>query len=51
MVLAVTKVGFEEQEYVLVEGENTTVCVTFDRKLEKSILVDYTLASILGEHT
>lgn len=40
---AVTKLGFEELEYTVVEGENTTVCVTFDRKLEKEIRVYYFL--------
>lgn len=35
--------GFEEREYTLVEGENTYVCITFDKKLEKEIVVKYFL--------
>ena len=36
--------GFEQKDYTLVEGKNTTVCVTIDRNLEKEIVVKYFLA-------
>ena len=48
---AVTKVGFEMKEYILVEGDTSSVCVTYNKVLEKSISVNYTLmnAMVAGE--
>ncbi len=34
-------------EYTQFEGENSSVCITFDKTLEKSISVNYTLANIM----
>ena len=42
----VAEVGFKEPEYRLVEGENTTVCVTLEGTLEKSVMVNYTLIDV-----
>ena len=45
---AATKVGFELAEYeVSGEGVPTLVCLTFDRKLERSINVRYTLEALI----
>lgn len=35
--------GFEDLEYSLMEGENTLVCVTFDKDLERAITLEYSL--------
>ncbi len=48
ILCAVVKVGFEEKNYTLVEGENSTICLTFDKKLEKSITVYSTLMTVSG---
>ena len=41
--------GFEQLEYTLVEGELTTVCVTFDQNLEKKISLVYLLQNSTGK--
>lgn len=50
---AVTKVGFQDLEVELVEGGDTYINLTFDRTLEKPILVSYSLTDIAdsGEAT
>ena len=40
-----TKVGFEELVYKLEEGGFTTIGITFDMKLEKSININYLIES------
>ena len=42
----VAEVGFKEPDYRLVEGEDTTVCVTIEGTLEKSVMVNYTLTDV-----
>ena len=41
-----TKVGFESPTYTISEGSSATVCLTLDRKLEKSISLNYTLEAL-----
>ena len=40
---AVTEVGYEMTDYVLNEDSISTLCVTFNKVLEKSISVEYNL--------
>ena len=44
---AAAKVGFEDLEYTLVDGEIMNVCFTIDMDLEKSLAIDYSLNSIV----
>ena len=46
LLMLVTKVGFESPTYTISEGSSTSVCLTFDRKLEKSISLNYTLEAL-----
>lgn len=48
----VAKVGFEDLDYQLVEGQMTSVCIAFEGTLEKPIFVNYTFTdmTIFGKH-
>lgn len=46
LLLAVAKVGFEDQTYTIQEGVDMEVCVTFDKKLEKYLSIEYFLNNI-----
>ena len=47
LTLPVTNVGFESPTYAINEGNTTSVCLTLDRKLEKSISLNYTLEAVM----
>ena len=44
-----TKVGFEQALYTQSEGETTMLCVTVDRILERSLLVNFQSAALKQE--
>lgn len=35
------------RNYVMVEGEAASVCITYDKTLEKSIAVKYSMADVM----
>ena len=47
LTLPVTNVGFESPTYTINEGNTTSVCLTLDRKLEKSISLNYALEAVM----
>lgn len=48
MLHAVAKVGLEMQNYVLMEGNLSTVCVVHSGTLEKPISTNYSLTYTMG---
>ena len=46
-----TKVGFEQALYTQMEGETVMLCVTVDRILERSLLVNIQSAALKQEGT